>query len=147
MNLVRSTIVSALLLAACSGATGEATTVTVDDAWARNNPMSAEMGAAYMLVTSSSDDAIVGVSVDPSVAAMAELHETTIAADGTASMGMVMRIPLPADETVELRPGGYHVMLMGLAAPLAAGDSITVSLKLESGNTLEVPVPVREDGE
>lgn len=147
MNLVRSTIVSVLLLAACSGATGEATTVTVDDAWARNNPMSAEMGAAYMLVTSSSDDAIVGVSVDPSVAAMAELHETTIAADGTASMGMVMRIPLPADETVELRPGGYHVMLMGLAAPLAAGDSITVSLKLESGNTLEVPVPVREDGE
>jgi copper(I)-binding protein len=147
MRLAHWTTAAALVLAACSGGGGEAATIAVGDAWARNSPMSSESGAAYMLVTSSGDDAIIGASVDPSVAATAEIHETTIAADGAASTAAVARIPLPAGETVELRPGGFHVMLIGLSSPLGAGDAITVTLRLESGGTLDVPVPVREDGE
>lgn len=147
MKLVRLTVVSAVLLAACSGGGGDSSEITIVDAWARNSPMSAGMGAAYMLATSSSNDAIVGASVDSSVATSAEIHETSVAADGTASTSVVMRIPLPAGETVEIRPGGYQVLLVGLVSPLRAGDTITVTLRLESGSTLEVPVPVREDGE
>ncbi len=118
--------------------------VTIANAWARTSPASAMMGAAYFDITSPVDDALTGVSVDMSVAMMAQIHETTMKDDGTMGMQEVNEIALPAGETVSLKPGGYHVMLMNLKAPLDTGSTVTLTLELKSGATVEVDAEVRE---
>jgi copper(I)-binding protein len=77
---------------------------------------------------------------------MVELHEMKMDG-GVMKMKAIERLPLPAGQTVALKPGGYHVMLMGLAQPLNAGDSIPVTLTFEDKagkkQTLEVKAQVR----
>ena len=124
--------------------TTSAEAATVANAWARTSPMSAEMGAAYFDITSPIDDALTDVSVDMSVAMMVQIHETTMKDDGTMGMQEVDEVALPAGETVSLKPGGYHVMLMNLKAPLETGSTVTLTLTLKSGATLTVDAEVRE---
>jgi copper(I)-binding protein len=118
------------------------TTFTVDGAWARTSPMESTVGAAYMNITASADDALVGASVDMSVAMMTQVHETTTAADGSMGMQEIASIPMVAGTPLVLEPGGYHVMIMELVAPLEVGTSFTVTLTFESGATTTVEVPV-----
>lgn len=118
------------------------TTFTVDGAWARTSPMESTVGAAYMSITASADDALVGASVDMSVAMMTQVHETTTAADGSMGMQEIASIPMVAGTPLVLEPGGYHVMIMELVAPLEVGTSFTVTLTFESGATTTVEVPV-----
>lgn len=63
---------------------------------------------------------------------------------GAMVMQEVDRIDIPAGESVELKPGGYHVMLLDLAAPLEVGQQFTVTLTFETAGDVEVPVEVRE---
>lgn len=130
-----------------SGSAAMDSGVTVEDAWARTSPMSADTGAIYAIFTSEVDDAIISADVDFSVAMSAEVHETTTASDGSMGMQMVESVPLPAGQPVAFEPGGYHIMLMGLVEPLKAGDVISVTLTLESGNLITFDAEVREDGE
>lgn len=129
------------------GVEDAAATVTVEDAWARTSPMSAENGAIYAIFTSETDDAILYADVDFSIAMSTEIHETTTADDGSMGMQMVESVPLPAGQPVAFEPGGYHIMLMGLVEPLVAGSVISVTLTLESGNLVTFDAEVREDAE
>ena len=63
---------------------------------------------------------------------------------GAMVMRQIMSLPLPAGETVELAPGGYHVMLIGLVEPLEVGDSIDVTLTMASGAVRTVTAEVRD---
>lgn len=63
---------------------------------------------------------------------------------GAMVMREVDRIEIPAGESVELKPGGYHVMLLELAAPLEVGQQFTVTLTFEQAGDIAVPVEVRE---
>jgi hypothetical protein len=72
-----------------------------------------------------------------------ELHEMK-REDGMMKMSPVKSIEIPANGTAELRPGGLHLMLFGVRKPLAAGDSITVSLTLDDGSVLSVGAEVRK---
>ena len=144
-------LVGALSLgaSACSSDTESAdttlpaeTTFTVDGAWARTSPMESTVGAAYMNITASADDALVGASVDMSVAMMTQVHETTTAADGSMGMQEIASIPMVAGTPLVLESGGFHIMIMELVAPLEVGTSITVTLTFASGATTTVEVPV-----
>ena len=117
-------------------------TFTVDGAWARTSPMESTVGAAYMNITASADDALVGASVDMSVAMMTQVHETTTAADGSMGMQEIASIPMVAGTPLVLESGGFHIMIMELVEPLEVGTSITVTLTFESGATTTVEVPV-----
>lgn len=140
---------------ACSSDSGGSTgTLTIENAWARTSAASQQMGAVYLTITSPVDDALVSASVDASVAAKAEIHETmsemtgsTMAGDmgGSMMMHKVDEIALPAGEAVALKPGGYHVMLIDLAGPLTTGNTISVTLTMKSGSTTTVEAEVRED--
>lgn len=135
--------VAAVALAACGGSDSD--TLEVSGAWARTSAMDAANGAAYMTLTSPTDDAVVAASVDMSVAMKAEVHETTMQADGSMAMQEVNSVALPAGEAVEFAPGGFHVMLMGLAAPLEIGSTVSITLSLESGDSIVVDAEVREE--
>jgi copper(I)-binding protein len=82
---------------------------------------SVDRGAAYMVIknSGSSADALIGASSD--VADKAEIHETKMV-DGNATMSPVARIEVPAGGSVELKPGSYHVMFIGLKQPLRSGE-------------------------
>jgi len=139
-----------------SSTTAAPSGVTVSGAWARTSPKSAANGAVYLTLASDTGDALVKASVDPSVAAMVEIHETKMAGTsmGSTSMGggtgeMTMspvdRIEIPAGGQTKLEPGGFHIMLMNLAAPLENGSTIKVTLTFETAAPQTVDVDVRDD--
>lgn len=163
-------------LASASPSTTDAAArgVEVTGAWARTSPKVASAGAVFLTIANpgAADDALVGVSVDPAVAATAEIHETVAvpedesaatgemggsAGDAGAPMGeqapaepmMTMRpvdrIAVPAGGTVALEPGGYHVMLLDLAAPLQIGAELRVTLVFEQAGEVVVTAEVRGD--
>lgn len=152
------------LLASCGSSDDAASGPSVSGAWARSSPMVADAGAAYLSITSEEADSIIGVSVDSSIAATAELHETVMVETdsdtdmegdtdmesdsdmgGAMTMQEVASIPLGAGETVSFAPGGLHVMLMGLVDPLEVGDEFDVTLTLENAGDVVVTVEVRDD--
>lgn len=118
--------------------------VAVSDAWARTTPAGAETAAVYMTIRTDHDDALVGASVDASIASGAMLHETT-STDGQLTMEHTATVALPADEDVLFEPGGRHVMLTSLAAPLAEGATFDVTLDFERADDVAVTVEVRDD--
>ncbi len=167
------TVGASLVLASCgdtdssdsadrsaAGSSGDA--IRIEGAWARTSPMMADAGAAYLTITSAVDDALLSASVDPSIAATAELHETTMAAmePATTEMGSTMtedtaapamkivpvdRIDLPAGQAVALAPGALHIMLLDLAAPLEVDQTFTLTLTFELAGAVDVEVTVRDD--
>ncbi len=118
--------------------------VQVTDARARATAPGQTVGAAYATITSPAQDRLLGI--DTPVAGRAELHTVTL--DGTI---MRMRpveggIPLPAGQPVALAPGGLHIMLVDLKAPLQAGQSFPLTLRFEHAPALTVTVPVEPIG-
>lgn len=123
----------------------EVAVYTVDGAWARTSPMEATMGAVYLNITSTLDDALVGASVSTDIAAMTQVHETLMNADGTMGMQEIASIPMTANTPLELAPGGYHIMLMQLVKPLTVGETVSVTLTFASGETTTVDAIVSEE--
>lgn len=117
--------------------------IAVRDAWSRPSPAGARFGVVYMTLVSDRDDRLVGVRVPATIADHAEMHETITAASGEMSMRRVDAVPLRARTAVAFRPGGNHVMLVDLAHPLAAGDTLDVELRFDRAPSLSIRVPVR----
>ena len=131
----------ALLVAAMSFAVHaqRGTEVDVKSAWARPT-VAGQMGTgAFMQLTSRDGARIVGASSD--VAGVVEIHEMTMDG-GVMRMRPLRSLDLPAGSTVELKPGGNHVMLMDLKRPLATGEKIKVELRLETRDKKLVTQPV-----
>lgn len=101
------------------------------------------MSAAYMVLENKGGaDTLTSVSGD--VAEMIQVHQTK-EKDGMMVMEEAKEgIPVPANGNVELKPGGYHVMLMNLKQDLKPGDTFKLTLKFQSGKEVTVDVPVRE---
>jgi hypothetical protein len=100
------------------------------------------VSAAYMLIKNAGNqaDQLIGVSCDS--AATAETHQTTVVND-VAQMVHVAAIDVPANGSVELKPGSYHIMLMQLKHDLVAGQTVTLTLAFKSGVTVTVIAPVK----
>ncbi len=144
---------AALALSAC----GSSKELSVADAWARSSPEGQMRSAAYMVITGGDEaDRLVGASVAAEVAARTEIHETVMAGEGEmegmeeggAAGEMTMRpvdgIDIPAGGSVELEPGGLHVMFMELAEPLVAGDTFELTLTFEQAGERVVTVTVKD---
>ena len=136
-----------VLLAACGGgATDEPATggISVEDAWARPPAMAGGNGAAYFLIRNDGNtaDRLIGVS---SPLAMAEMHESVMADDGTMSMNPVDGVDVAPNSTVAFEPGGLHIMFMGVSEPPAAGDTVSLTLTFENAGEMTIDVPVREE--
>ena len=117
--------------------------IEVTNAWARATPGNATNGAAYATIQSPTADRLVSVSTP--AAKKAELH--------TMSMqGMVMRmrplngLDIPAGQPVALKPGGEHIMLLGLTHPLREGQSFPLTLDFEKAGARTVTVTVEKAG-
>jgi copper(I)-binding protein len=158
LTVAALSIVSVSGLAACGGDTESVDTtvaadssmpakpeITVTGQWARQSPMATDMGAAYMTINSNVDDELVGAMVDTSIAAMTQVHETVMGEGDSMKMQEVDKIEIVAGTPTELKPGGYHVMLMNLVKPLELGTEVSVTLKFAKAGDLVVTVPVLEE--
>jgi copper(I)-binding protein len=119
-------------------------TVTVQDAWLRATPPNATVAAAYLTLVGGAHPArLVGASCE--LAARVELH-STLEQDGMTSMRPVAGVDVPARARVALAPMGTHLMLIGLEAPLVAGQVVHLTLSFANGASLPVEALVRPAG-
>jgi periplasmic copper chaperone A len=128
---------AAFLLASCSKA-GDPD-IQIADAWARET-VSAET-AAYMTIRNAGagDDRLVGVTAPAPAKAMLHASESSGGISRMREMGSGLAVP--AGASVELKPGGSHVMITGLAAPLPEGAQLDLRLKFEKSGERRVVVP------
>lgn len=115
----------------------------VEGAWVRSAVPGQHGTGAFMKITAPRPMQLVGVSTP--VAGVAEVHEMKMEGD-VMKMRAVTALDLPAGRTVELKPGGYHLMLMELKQSLKAGATVPITLLLRDGSgaesRLELKVPV-----
>ncbi len=139
--VVRGATVLSLLLAGVAQAQ-----ITVKDPWVRAIVPQQTATGLFAQITSAQAGKLVGGSSP--VAGVVEIHEMKM--EGTTMrMRAIPGLDLPAGKAVELKPGGYHVMLMDLKQPLKAGDKVRVARVVESGGqrqTVEVQAEVRASG-
>ena len=118
--------------------------IAVDQVWARPTAGAGTTGAAYLTLTNNgAPDELVGASTP--VAASAGVHET-INDNGVMKMRPVRSIALEPGKKVTFTPGGYHVMLIGLKAPLKVGDSFPLTLSFAHAQPITVTVKVQAGG-
>lgn len=98
--------------------------------------------AGYMRIknSNSTDDNLT--SVQANFAGMSMLHKTSIDSNGVAKMEMVMSIKVPAGQTVELKPGDFHIMFTDLKNNLKVGDTVTLILQFDKAGAVTVQAQV-----
>lgn len=137
-------VAALLLLSGCAAAEQPAAErVTVADAWVK--AVDEGMTAAFATVDNASDTAATIVSATSAAAATVELHETV--ADDAGQMTMREKeggLVVPAAGELLLEPGGTHLMLMGVTAPLRAGDEVTIVLTFADGSSTPVTAAVKD---
>jgi len=114
--------------------------VAVSDAWVRGTVPGQKATGAFMRLTSPTDAALVSASSP--VAGIVEIHEMALEG-GVMKMRAVPKLPLPAGKSVDLKPGGYHVMLMDLKQPLKEGDTVPVTLAFTDKDGKQVTQEVK----
>ena len=122
------------LLAACTVLAAQAQTVDVKDAWARSTVQGQKATGAFMKITAREGLRLVGA--DSPVAGITEVHEMKMEGD-VMKMRAVSALELPAGQTVELKPGGYHVMLMDLKTALKKDSTIPLTLVFKDAKGAE----------
>jgi hypothetical protein len=115
----------------------------VSDAWVAEAPPVATVQAGYLTLENPGpqDITITGASC-PDFDSV-EIHEMRMA-NGMMEMNQIEKLVVPAGGQVQLAPGGFHLMLFKPQRVLKAGDTVTVTLQLESGASLPVPMPVKK---
>lgn len=126
-------------LALVTGAS--ASSIMVSKAYVRASATpTAETGAAYVsFMVHGEADRLVAVSTP--AAKMAGLHKSEVV-DGVMKMAHVDGIDVPANGMLQMKPGGYHIMLMGLAKPLKEGDEVELTLTFEKAGDVQVKAKV-----
>ena len=117
--------------------------VNIAEPWVRATVPEQKVTGAFMKITSKTDALLLDARTP--LAGRTEIHEMTMDGD-TMKMRQIPNLPLPAGVTVELKPGGFHVMLFELTAQAKEGDTVPLTLVIETGGkqeTVEVNALVR----
>lgn len=143
--------VAAAALVAFTGSTSLAHSIqhgdlSIENAWTRATPPKAKGGGAFVTITNNgSEDAHLTGAVSD-YAKRTEIHEMSIN-DGIMKMRKLDDgVVIPAGETLELKPGSYHVMFMGLKQPFIMGENLKITLEFEKAGPIEVTFPVMKLG-
>jgi len=154
-TLLSASLVVAMVLVACSGS-GAATAgsdassqpstggLAVEGAWARPAAAGAET-AAYFTIRGEAGQPDLLLEASSPDAAVVELHEVTADASGMTGMHPIDRLDIPGGgETVELKPGGFHLMVMGLSKELAVGGTLELHLVFAHAGTVIVQAEIKQ---
>lgn len=116
--------------------------LTIERAWSRATPPAAKVGAGYLVITNGGAAADRLVSASSPAAGRVEVHEMRMDGGVMRMRELAQGLPVPPGATVELKPGGYHLMLMELPAPLSAGATVPMTLVFERAGRVEIELKV-----
>lgn len=131
------------LLSAPAFAAGVADAITVVDPYVRQAPPGAMATGAFMVIRNTGAKDVKLVRADNPASKLTELH-THINEGGVMKMRPVKDIPVKAKGEAVLKPGGLHVMLIDMKAPMKEGDMIPITLTFDDGSSKKVDVPVKK---
>ena len=118
--------------------------IKIENAYVRATAPGQPAAGAFMKIDNSgAADQLVSASSP--AAGEVQLHQMSMEGN-VMKMGQVKDITVPANGTVDLKPGGYHIMLMNIKAPLKAGETVPVKLKFAKAGEVEVKLPVNAVG-
>lgn len=150
--IVLCTIILLILSACAKGAAGSS--IKIQDAWVRAasvmsdqnqgqmGHMGGSMSAAYMRISNSGSEPDRLRKASSDVANSVEIHVSEMK-DGVMTMHPVESVEVPAKGQVELKPGGLHIMLIGITRDLAAGEKVKLSLDFEKAGEIQIEAEVR----
>lgn len=121
----------ALVLGLCLAFSARAQPVSVEQAWARATVPNQTSSGAFMRLTAKQDLTLIGARSPD--AGIVEVHEMKMD-DGIMRMRPVAALPIKAGQTLELKSGGYHLMMMDLKRQLKAGDTVALTLEFKSAD-------------
>lgn len=137
MNATKRLLVSIAIASTSLAATAQ---TIVKEAWVQGTVPQQKATGMFAQITSTAGGKLVSASSP--VAGVVEIHEMSM--DGNVmKMRAIPGLDLPAGKAVDLKPGGYHVMLMGLKQPLKEGDTVAVTLVIEGKDGKRESVPVK----
>ena len=120
--------------------------LVLDQAWTRATPGGAKVGGGYLTIDNKGATADKLIGGSSPVAGKVEVHEMAMN-NGVMTMRQLKDgLPIAAGKSVKLAPGGYHIMLMELKAPLKKGDKIPVTLKFEKAGDVKLTLDVQDIG-
>lgn len=143
LSLSAALLATALLSNLAAAADYTLGDLTIQKPWARASIGQAQAGAAYLTVMNKGSLPDRLIAAEGEVANRVELH-THMMEDGVMKMRQVQAIEVAPGEPAVLKPGGLHVMLMGLKAPLVKGESFPLTLVFEKAGRVEIEVPIGE---
>lgn len=134
-----------LIITACSSTT-TSTSIEISNAWVR--AVDPSMGgssatALFMTIQNNTSTPDMLIRAESDVAEMVQIHLSEIDANGVASMHEVSGVEIPANGLAELKPGSYHVMLMGLKQEIKEGELITFTLVFQNAGSITIEAPVK----
>jgi len=118
--------------------------IKIENAYVRATAPGQPAAGAFMKIDNSgAADQLLSASSP--AAGEVQLHQMSMEGN-VMKMGQVKDIAVPANGSVDLKPGGYHIMLMNIKAPLKAGETVPVKLKFAKAGEVEVKLPVNAVG-
>ena len=153
-HALRMTVIAATVVLLLAGLIGSAPfaddkPIHLDGAWARQAPMGGHggtgakgNGAVYMKISNHGKETDALVSATSDASDVVELHEV-INEGGVMKMRPLPKLVVPADGKLEMKPGGYHIMLLGLRHDLKPGEKVKVTLTFEKAGAMSIEAPVR----
>lgn len=145
MNIFQKCAAATVLFAAASGPVfAQGASIQIEQPWARATPAGAMSGAVYMTINNKSNDAdrLTGAAAD--VAKTSQIHEMKVVGGVMKMREISGGLAVPANGSVTLKPGGYHVMLIDLKKPLKAGETVRLTLTFEKAGKVDVSAPVKD---
>lgn len=131
-----------LALAACGGAGG----LDVTDAWGRSSPMVADAAAFYVTIENGGDEGDTLVAASSDRCGAIELHNSMMNDEGVMMMDQAdpSLLAIPAGGSLEMAPGGLHVMCLQVTEAPQLGEEIDLTLEFESGTSVDVVVSIED---
>ena len=137
-------LLASMLVSSHAFAQTAAESIQVEGPWVREVPPVSETSAVFMTLSNkgSADASLVKAESDASK--LVELHTHETDDKGVHRMFKVEKIDIPANGQTMLKPMSYHIMLIGLKAPVKEGDNVDVKLHFQDGSTVDVTAPVKK---
>jgi copper(I)-binding protein len=145
-RLACTALLSCLLLPAMHAEEAATTRIVVTQAWSRATPGGSRVAGAYLIIENKGSTADKLLSAATEIAKKVEIHEMTVN-DGVMTMRAVEGgLSIEPGRAVKFAPGGLHLMIVGLAAPLVRGDKVPVTLRFEKAGEITVSFDVQAMG-
>ncbi len=135
-------LLGTLLFSPLANANSADGAIEIKDAWVRSMPEGIPNTAAFFEINNTLPKTVTLVGVSTPIAKQSEIHET-IQQGPFTTMNEVKKVTIPAKESVGLKPGGLHVMLVGLEKPLEEGQTIPLTLTFQDGTKVKVDAKIK----